>query len=118
MPMAREQPLRPEDATSWDDFLDRIAQERSARSDRARSIAPVRWVALGAGPLVLSVVMSSYATNWHGRWWEWPAALIFLTVVFRMALAAAQRAERDDERLEELDRLELGWKSHLEHPRH
>ena len=116
--MARKQPLRPEDATSWDDFLDRIAEERSAKSDRARSIAPGRWVVLGAGPLVLSVVLSSYAANWHGRWWEWPAALIFLTLLFRMALAAAQRAERDDRRLEELDRLELGWKSHLQHPRH
>ena len=43
MPMAREL-LRPEDATNWDDFLDRIALERSARSARRQSF-PVGSVA-------------------------------------------------------------------------
>ncbi len=116
--MALGQPLRPEDATSWDDFLDRIAQERSALGGRSRAIAPLRWVCLAAIPLVLSVAMSSYAADWNGRWWEWPAVLVSVTVVIRMAFAAEQRAERDDKRRGELDRLELGWKSHLEHPRH
>jgi hypothetical protein len=36
MPMEREL-LKPEDATNWDDFLERITLERSARSDHRES---------------------------------------------------------------------------------
>jgi hypothetical protein len=115
--MAREA-LRPEDATSWDDFLDRIAQERFARSDSRRSVGSFRWIMAGALLPVSLMVLFSYTAGWHGLWWEWPAALAPLAIVVRMAFAAARRIERDDQRLRELDLLELGWKSHLQHPRH
>jgi Flp pilus assembly protein TadB len=116
--MARE-PLRPEDATSWDDFLDRIAQERFARSRSQRSVGSLRWVMAGALLLVSLMVLFSYTKGSHGLWWQWPAVLLaLLAIVVWMAFAAARRVERDDERLKELDLLELGWKSHLQHPRH
>lgn len=115
--MARE-PLRPEDATSWDDFLDRIAEERQERSRSRGSVGSLRWVMAGAMLVVALPVLVSYAEGWHGLWWQGPAALAAFAIVVRMAFAAAQRVERDDERLKELDLLELGWKSHLEHPRH
>jgi hypothetical protein len=53
-----------------------------------------------------------------GVWWEWLVALAPLVVLVRTAITATGRAERNDKRLKELDRLELGWESHLEHPRH
>jgi hypothetical protein len=115
--MARE-PLRPEDATSWDDFLDRIAEERFARSRSRRSIGTVRWVMAGAFLLVSLMILVSYTAGWHGLWWQWPTALAALAIVLWTVFATAGRVERDDERLKELDLLELGWKSHLQHPRH
>jgi cytochrome bd-type quinol oxidase subunit 2 len=118
--MARE-PLRPEDATSWDDFLDRIAEERSVRHDSRESIGLLHWVMAGTLLFVGMMVVFSDTTDRHGLWWQWPAALAALAIFIRMAIAAVQavqRAERDAERLKELDLLELGWKSHLERPRH
>lgn len=110
--------LRPEDATSWDDFLDRIAQERSLCS-RSRGLAgSLRWVMAGALLCVALMGLSAYVAGWDVRWWQWSAALVPLAIVVRIAFAAAERLERDDERLKELDLLELAWKSHLEHPRH
>jgi hypothetical protein len=113
MPMAREL-LRPEDATNWDDFLDRIALERAARSAHRESFPARPWVLTGALLLVISLLLIGYAAGRSGRWWEWVAAIVLLAVVGRMIVAAVQRAEVDDERLRELDKLELAWKSHLE----
>jgi len=108
--MAREL-LRPEDATNWDDFLERIALERAARSAR-QPFLTAPW-----GFLVISLLVISYAAAWEGPWWLWVAAFIPLVLVFRMIVKAAGRADADRERLKELDQLELGWKSHLEHCR-
>jgi protein-S-isoprenylcysteine O-methyltransferase Ste14 len=113
MPMASGL-LRPEDATNWDDFLERIAVERCVTSARRKSYPPTFWVSVGALLLVVSLVLLSYATGRHGRWWEWVAAAVPLAVLWRMATAALRRAGQDDKRLAELDLLELGWKSHLE----
>lgn len=115
--MAREA-LRPEDATSWDDFLDRIAQERSLCSRRRGSVGSLRWVMAAALLCVALMALSAHVAGWDVLWWQWPVALVPLVIVIRVAFAAAQRVERDDERLKELDLLELAWKSHLEHPRH
>jgi hypothetical protein len=115
--MAREA-LRPEDATSWDDFLDRIAQERSACSRSRGSVGSLRWVMAGVLLGVVLMALSAHVAGWDVRWWLWSAALVPLAIVIRIAFAAAERVERDDERLKELDLLELAWKSHLEHPRH
>jgi hypothetical protein len=110
--------LRPEDATSWDDFLDRIAQERSDCSRSWASVGSLRWVMAGALLCGALMALSAYVAHWDVRWWQWPVALVPLAIVVRIAFAAEQRVERDDERLKELDLLELAWKSHLEHPRH
>ena len=108
---------RPEEATNWDDFLERIAQERSATNDRLDSFPPFFWVSLGALLLVVSLLFMSYAAGWHGLWWEWLVAIAPLVVLGRMVVVAAGRAESDAQRLRELDRLELAWKSHLERRR-
>lgn len=113
MPMAREL-LKPEDATNWDDFLDRIALERAARSTHRESFARCPWVLTGALLLLVPLLLIGYATGRGGSWWEWVAAIVLLTVVGRMIAVAARHAEVDDERLRELDQLELAWKSHLE----
>jgi hypothetical protein len=115
--MAREL-LRPEDATTWDDFLDRIAEERSVRSCRRGSAGSLCWESAGALLLGVSLVAFTYAAGADGVWWEWLVVLAPLAALVRMAIVATERAERNDERLKELDQLELGWKSHLERPRH
>ena len=109
--MAREL-LKPEDATTWDDFLERIAVERCARNDHLRSVRSMRGLLFG-----LSLVLLSYVIGWQGQWWQWLGAIAVLAVG-GLGVAAVCRAESDRERLRELDLLELGWKSHLEHPRH
>jgi uncharacterized protein YPO0396 len=69
MPMAG-QLLRPEDATNWDDFLDRIAGEVGAK----RSAAVIPHQVLDALRDRHDAI--GYAAVWEDPWWLRPLAIV------------------------------------------
>jgi peptidoglycan/LPS O-acetylase OafA/YrhL len=102
----------PEQATSWDEFHDRIDWEWYARTRRGSLWNPL-WMTIGALLFVAALVLCAYATE-GGHWWLWLVMLAPLAIVGVMVARVLDKAERNGERLVELDLLERAWAERAE----
>lgn len=108
--------LRPEDATSYEEFADRIGAERASFlswqfSRRATLLWAGAYLPCCLGWILLMAAIRSFPA----ALWAWPAAVILLGVGAGSAVVLIRRSRRERRRSRELDRMTGEWRDHALH---
>jgi hypothetical protein len=106
--MGRDLPP-PEHADSWGEFHALIEQERAALSARWSPL----WRSAAAVLFVVGLLFCAYGLQ-DGHWWLWVGMIVSFSIVGTMASRAMTNAERNSDRVAELQYMEQEWQAHLE----
>lgn len=105
-------PVRPEDATSYEEFVERLGQERALSfmwgdSLRTRFLWAAVFVLGTPGYIFL---LFGAVRGFPGIWWEWVFGLIFLGLAAGSAAVLIRHHRREKRRKQQVDRLVREWR--------
>lgn len=104
--------LRPEDATSYAEFLERLGKERSRTLMGQFSLATrLRWV-LGviSTPIGFILLLGALVESRSALWWEWAVGGGCVAIVVWLAATGIRQSLRAHRRRRELDELVRVWR--------
>ena len=116
MPKDNREILRPEDATSWEEFQARYIAETLRENEPFRSNRRYLWLLPTTAFLMVEIIswIEVFKAPSPGRWIALVFALVFIWPTFWAAAKSPSRVTPSTSRTRELDAIHDEWKARAE----